>query len=123
MNMFLSGYLSFLSLGMITVKFYLGPLFFLIFDFVSELLRWHHAVQRSNVLHSLGNTLRHFRAVDRPLSGCGSAEQSEATEHLRSPGLFRVMRFISSRNTNGPENQVALVPKILSSAIAIVLKH
>ena len=60
-------------------------------------------------LHSLGNTSRHFRAVERPLSGRGSVDQSEATEHWRFPGLFRVMRFISSRNTNGPENQVASV--------------
>ena len=59
-------------------------------------------------LHSLGNTLRHFRAVERPLSRRGSVDQSEATEHWRFPGLFRVMRFISSRNTNGPKNQVAL---------------
>ena len=57
-------------------------------------------------LHSLGNTSRHFRAVERPLSGRGSVDQSEATEHWRFPGLFRVMRLISSRNTNGPENQV-----------------
>ena len=57
-------------------------------------------------LHSLGNTSRHFRAVERPLSGRGSVDQSEATEHWRFPGLFCVMRFISSRNTNGPENQV-----------------
>ena len=57
-------------------------------------------------LHSLGNTSRHFRAMERPLSGSGSADESEATEHWRSTGLFRVMRFISSRNTNGPENQV-----------------
>ena len=72
------------------------------------LLRWRHAVQRSNVfLHSLGNTSRHFRVVERPSSGRGSVDQSEATEHWRFPGLFRVMRFISSRNTNGSENQVA----------------
>ena len=58
-------------------------------------------------LHSLGNTSRHFRAVERPLSGRGSVDQLEATEHWHFPGLFRVMRFISSRNTNGPENQVA----------------
>ena len=57
-------------------------------------------------LHSLGNTSRHFRAVERPLSGRGSVDQSEATEYWRFPGLFRVMWFISSRNTNGPENQV-----------------
>ena len=107
MNIFLSGFLSSLSLGMITIKFYLGPLSFFIFGFVSELLLcWRYAVQRSNVLHSLGNTSHHFRAVERPLSGRRSANQSEATEHWRSPGLFRVMRFISSRNTNGPENQV-----------------
>ena len=93
---------------MITIKFYQAHCFF-IFGFVSELLlRWRHAVQRSNVFHSLGNTSRHFRAVERPLSGRGSVDQSEATEHWRFPGLFRVMRFISSRNTNGPENQVAL---------------
>ena len=59
-------------------------------------------------LRSLGNTSRHFRAVERPLSGRGSVDQSEATEHWRFPGLFRVMRFISSRNTNGPENQVGI---------------
>ena len=59
-------------------------------------------------LHSLGNTSRHFRAVERPLSGRGSVDQSEVTEHWRFPGLFRVMRFISSRNTNGPENQVGV---------------
>ena len=69
---------------------------------MSELLRWRYAVQRSNVLRSLGNTSRHFRAVERPLSGRGGADQSGATEHWRCPGLFRVMRFISSRNTNGP---------------------
>ena len=68
--------------------------------------------------HSLGNTSRHFRAVERPLSGRGSVDQSEATEHWRFPGLFRVMRFISSRNTNGPENQV--VHKDCPSCICLV---
>ena len=63
---------------------------------MSELLLcWRHALQRSNVLHSLGNTSHHFQAVERPLSGRGSADRSEATEHWRCPGLFRVMRFIS----------------------------
>ena len=91
---------------------------------MSELLLcWRHAVQRSNVLHSLGNTSRHFRAVERPLSGRGSADQSEATEHWRSSGLFRVMRFILSRNTNGPENQVGLLINRAGNEVAWNLPH
>ena len=88
------------------------------------LLHWRHAVQRSNVfLHSLGNTSRHFRAVERPLSGRGSVDQSEATEHWHFPGLFRVMRFISSRNTNGPENQVELaLDKYLAARMTNIFK-
>ena len=76
-------------------------------------------------LHSLGNTSRHFRAVERPLSGRGSVDQSEATEHWCFPGLFRVMRFISSRNTNGPENQVEKLvtfnPLMLRAPITVLL--
>ena len=72
-------------------------------------------------LHSLGNTSRHFRAVERLLSGRGSADQSEATEHWRSPGLFRAMRFILSRNTNGSENQVEKKLNVLRKLVSLDL--
>ena len=70
----------------------------------------------------MGNASRHFRAVERPLSGRGSVDQSEATEHWRFPGLFGVMRFISSRNTNGPENQVGLAGEN-ENALTIKTRH
>ena len=87
------------------------------------LLRWRHAVQRSNVLHSLGNTSRHFRAVERPLSGRGSVDQSEATEHWHFPGLFHAMRFISSRNTMALRTRLPSTRYQCAPVQVCVLRH